>query len=160
MPGRRRPSSDVPAPIPLEVQTTLDGSHGHDPDPSKYRDRTRDWLDFFHSRRRQIIARMITPEVIEAHKRDPRGTGGAHSRELGEVLRYIRNIPSDGKTFIYAVKPFHEYRLARMAGAGGTTQLIGNEIFKAEGDAAHAVFLSRLGELGLWNSSISESGVS
>jgi branched-chain amino acid transport system permease protein len=129
-------------------------------DPSKYRDRTRDWFDFFHSRRRQIIAQMITPEVIEEHKRDPRGTGGAHSRELGEVLRYIRNIPSDGKTFIYAMKPFHEYRLARMAGAGGTTQLIGNEIFKTEGDAAHAVFMSRLAELGLWNSPISESGLS
>lgn len=122
-------------------------------DPSKYRDRTQDWLDHFHARRKRIVSKMITPEVIAEHQRDPRGTGDAHSRDLSEILRYIRNIPSAGKIFIYAVRPFHEYRLARMAGAGGKSEMLGTETFVTEGDAAHAVFMARLNELGLWNSS-------
>lgn len=119
-------------------------------DPSQYRDRTQDWLDFFHTRRKRIISRMITPDIIAEHGRDPRGTGTAHSRDLSEILRYIRNIPSTGKIFIYAVRPFHEYRLARMAGAGGKTEMLGTETYSTEGEAAHAVFLARLRELGLW----------
>jgi len=122
-------------------------------DPTTYRDRTQDWLDYFHTRRKQIISKMITPEIIAEHERDPRGTGDAHSRELSEILRYIRNIPSAGKIFIYAVRPFHEYRLARMRGAGGKTEMLGNATFGTEGEAAHAVFIARLTELGLWSSS-------
>ncbi|BCH67864.1 hypothetical protein GOZ97_20820 [Agrobacterium vitis] len=119
-------------------------------DPSHYRDRTEDWSGYFNQRRKDIIRKMVTPELIAEHERNPRGNGDSHSRDLSEVLRYIRNIPSSGKIFIYAVKPFREYRLARMGGPGITTELMGNETFSNENDAAHAVFSARLQELDLW----------
>lgn len=121
-------------------------------DPTKYRDRTEDWFWYFHERRKKIIHEMITAELISEHQQNPRGNGAAHSRELSEVLRYIRNIPTTGKIFIYAVRPLQEYRLARMCEPGGTTEMMGNETYATENDAAHAVFMARLKELGLWSS--------
>jgi hypothetical protein len=121
-------------------------------DPAKYRDRTEDWFGYFHERRKTIVHKMISAELIAEHQQNPRGNSATHSRELGEVLRYIRNIPTTGKIFIYAVRPFQEYRLARMCEPGGTTEMMGNEIYATENDAAHAVFMARLKELGLWSS--------
>jgi hypothetical protein len=118
-------------------------------DPSKYRDRTEDWLGYFLDRRKKIIRGIITPDLIGEHERNPRGNRNAHSRDLSEVLRYIRNMPTTGKIFIYAVKPFQEYRLARMCAPGGTTEVMGSETYATEGEAAHAVFMARLRELGL-----------
>ena len=119
-------------------------------DVSTYRDRTEDWFRHFHNRRKKIIRGMITPELIREHERDPRGNSSAHGRDLSEVLRYIRNSPSVGKIFIYAAKPFHEYRLARMCAPGGTTEIVGSRTYETEDAAAHAVFIARLEELGLW----------
>jgi hypothetical protein len=125
---------------------------------AKYRDRTADWSRHFHERRKAIIRRMITPELIAEHERDPRGNSSAHSRDLSEVLRYIRNIPTAGKIFIYAARPFHEYRLARMCAPGGTTEMVGSETYATENEAAHAVFMTRLADLGLWGESAEKGG--
>ena len=125
-------------------------------DPSKYRDRTQDWLGYFHDRRKKIIRGMITPDLIREHERNPRGNRNAHSRDLSEVLRYIRNIPTTGKIFIYAVKPFQEYRLARMGTPGGTTEMMSSEKYATEGEAAHAVFMARLRELDLWDPKVAK----
>ena len=118
-------------------------------DPASCRDKTLDWMSYFSASRRDALAPLVTPELIAEHKKDPSGSLALHSPALQDVLIYVRSQPVDGKPFAYVEEPYRKYRIGRMRGRGSAPEIVDDEIFTAERDAIHAVFLHRLRWLGL-----------
>jgi hypothetical protein len=96
---------------------------------------------------RDRLERLMRPELVEEHRRDP---FGAPSPELGDVLAFLRRNPApdlpryvvlagdDG--FAIGVRP--DERDAPVPAAGP-------ERFATRAEAEHAVFLRRLADYGL-----------
>lgn len=118
-------------------------------DPTRYRDKTLDWSSWFGATRRAALARLITPELIAEHARDPAGQTRRHSTALQEVLNHLRAAPTVGKPFAYIELPYRRYRIGRMGGRGVDPKIEARPIYAEERAAIHAVFLARLEWLGL-----------
>ncbi|MCC7122157.1 MAG: hypothetical protein IT493_11425 [Gammaproteobacteria bacterium] len=112
--------------------------------PNDYRDKTADWLAFFANRRRQALAPLVTPALVREHEEDPRGGDTPHGFALQDVLNYVHNMPTDGKSFAYAEVPYRRYRLGIMHARGHTPTFPDDRVFTSEREAVHAVFLERL----------------
>lgn len=117
--------------------------------PNDYRDKTADWLALFADKRRQALAPLITPALLQEHAQDPRGGEAPHGFELQDVLNYVHNMPTDGKSFAYAEVPYQRYRLGIMSARGIAPHFADERVFASEREAVHAVFLERLRTLGL-----------
>ncbi len=87
---------------------------------------------------------------MDEHAQDPRGGESPHSFDLQDVLNYVHNMPTDGKSFAYAEVPYQRYRLGIMSVRGAAPRFPPDErAFASEREAVHAVFLERLHALGL-----------
>ncbi len=117
--------------------------------PNDYPDKTADWLALFAHKRRQALAPLITPALLDEHAQDPRGGETPHSFALQDVLNYVHNMPTDGKSFAYAEQPYQRYRLGIMSARGVAPRFPDDLAFASEREAVHAVFLERLRALGL-----------
>lgn len=117
--------------------------------PHDYRDKTADWQDFFAARRRAALKPLVTPALLAEHAEDPRGADTPHSPALQDVLNYLHNQPTAGKSFAYAERPYARYRLGHMQGRGQPPVLSDGPLHASEREAVHAVFLARLVALGL-----------
>ncbi|MEQ8233610.1 MAG: hypothetical protein RLW61_20370 [Gammaproteobacteria bacterium] len=118
-------------------------------DPLCYRDKTVAWWEDFLRRRAAELAPLVTPAVLAEHLADPRGARQPHSQALRELLDFIHNQPTDGKSFAYAARPYAEYRLSVMHGRGSPPTIVAEAAYATEREAVHAVFLERLQRLGL-----------
>lgn len=118
-------------------------------DPTRYQDKTLDWTAFFAEARRSVLRPLITPELIAEHAEDPRGEDTPHSQALQDVLNYLHNIPTDGKSFAYAERPFKRYRVGVMQARGTGPVFPDDRVYLSEREAVHAVFMQRLKALGL-----------
>lgn len=118
-------------------------------DPTKYTDKTDDWMTFFHNVRRRELSSMISAEVIAAHREDPRGQDTRHSEALQQLLNHIHNMPTDGKSFVYAETPHAVYKLGIMHARGLPPTIFHDTIYPTEKEAVHAVFLQRLEQFGI-----------
>ena len=118
-------------------------------DPRHYSDKTVAWTADFLRRRVAELAPLITNALLEEHKNDPRGMHTPHSHELKQILDFIHNQPTTGKSFIYAARPYAEYRSGVMLGRGVTPTIDETTKYGSEREAVHAVFLARLKTLGL-----------
>lgn len=88
------------------------------------------------------IARSITPELIEEHRRAPLGP---HSDALARVLNYFRRGPVPGKYGIATAGPFGPYRIVRLTGQRGRRpQAADDTLYDSMEEVYHAVFLKRL----------------
>ncbi|HTX62880.1 MAG TPA: hypothetical protein VMD28_04540 [Acidimicrobiales bacterium] len=106
-----------------------------------------------HDVRRREIERqlldLLTPELVEEHRRSP---VGRHSPALAQVLAYLRQMPTEGKLAIYSPRaaPLRVLRLSGVQGkphddlgpAGAQPDGVAEDV------AAHDVFLRRLRALG------------
>lgn len=117
--------------------------------PNDYRDKTADWLALFADKRRQALAPLVTPALLREHEEDPRGGESPHSFALQDVLNYMHNLPTDGKSVAYAEQPYQRYRLGIMSARGSAPHFPDAREFSSEREAVHAVFLQRLRALGL-----------
>jgi branched-chain amino acid transport system permease protein len=117
--------------------------------PSDYADKSADSLATFSNLRLAELCELATPEVIEEHRRDPRGVHADHRDALQQLLNFARGLPIDAKIFIRSVKPFEEYRLATMAGRGATAMDIDGHVYSTEAEAAHAALVLRLTNQGV-----------
>ncbi len=117
-------------------------------DPDAYRDRTADWLEVFHARRREALGRLVTPELLELQRTNTEPETVEHLSELHLVMNYVRLLPAVGKAFVYAEEPYRRYRLGRMTGRGVPAEIRDDEVFETERDAQHAVVRMRLRENG------------
>ncbi|MFT4583743.1 MAG: hypothetical protein ACI915_001842 [Gammaproteobacteria bacterium] len=125
--------------------------------PRHYSDKTVAWTAEFLRRRALELAPLITSALLEEHAKDPRGTYTPHSYELKQVLDFIHNQPTDGKSFAYAVLPYAQYRLGIMRGRDVAPSIDDTTNYTSEHEAVHAVFLERLKTLGLLPSERSEA---
>jgi branched-chain amino acid transport system permease protein len=107
-------------------------------------------LHAVEARRREIRAGLeaiLTPDVVDEHRRQPRGR---HSPALALVLAYLRQAPVAGKLVAYASVPGLEWRILRLSGQPGVPPDASDpRTFDSEDQVAHEIFLIRLDELGL-----------
>jgi hypothetical protein len=96
---------------------------------------------------RAILEATITPDLVDEHRRHPRGR---HSPALALVLAYLRQAPVAGKLVAYASVPGCEWRILRLSGQPGVPpDASDSRTFDSEDQVAHEIFLTRLDELGL-----------
>ncbi|MXP23450.1 hypothetical protein GIY30_19100 [Gordonia sp. HNM0687] len=105
-------------------------------------------MDEFRRRRIADIRELVTPELVEAHRLNPRGP---HSHELNLVLNFVRGPahPMERKSFVYLKNPYDSYGLALMAGRGEPAEIVEGAEYSSEADAVHGAFLQRLHAHGL-----------
>ena len=113
-------------------------------DPHHYPSREGMWMGHFRQRRASSLSTVVTDELLEEFRSDPRGAHHNHSETLSEVLNFARGeAPMLGRAFVYAETPGSSYRLARMQGRGLAPELDG-PMFPTEADAVVAVVAERL----------------
>ncbi|MBK0418787.1 hypothetical protein JD276_07040 [Leucobacter sp. CSA1] len=111
------------------------------------RNREAEVYEHFLRRARDRFGELLTPELIEEHRRDPLGE---KSPALLHLLDFMRQAPIPGKLAVYAIKPREEYQIIRLSGVSGVPNDTRDpRRFATEEEALHEVFLRRLGELGL-----------
>jgi hypothetical protein len=117
-------------------------------DPTTTRDKSEDWMEEFRRRRVEALRPLVTPELVEAHRANPRGP---HSHELNLVLNFVRGpaFPMDAKPFVHLRHPYDDYGLALMTARGEPATLSADTRYSSETEAVHAVFLQRLAAHGL-----------
>jgi hypothetical protein len=115
--------------------------------PAECRDHAADWIDYFYRRRGAEIAAMIDDDLVAEHERNPLQAEGHHSTTLHLVLNYFRNAPIIGKEFVYAVRPYEEYKVGVVTGRGEPAAMLDDRTFATEEEAVHAVFLRRVEKL-------------
>ena len=119
-------------------------------DPGRYRDRTEDFMEMWHARRRAQVRALVTDELLAEHYADPEGEVNQHSGELVQVLNYVRTIPTVGKDFAYMTVPFEEYRIGLISPRGAEVTFPDDDrTFATVRDAVHARFIRRLVRFGL-----------
>ncbi|QBF30825.1 branched-chain amino acid ABC transporter permease [Thalassococcus sp. S3] len=100
----------------------------------------------FNKRLRERLKTLITPELIEEHKRDPLGH---HSDALARVLNYFRRGEMADKYVIHRMKPAEErFRIMAVSGVRGRPpRVVDDREYTDIKDAYHAVFLLRVNDL-------------
>jgi branched-chain amino acid transport system permease protein len=108
-------------------------------------DRSAIALARFDARTRVAIRPLLTREVIAEHERNPLGD---HSDALKRVLNYFRRSATLTPYVLVCIKPFREWRLARLSGERGKgPTLIEGPTYESEAQAMHALFLKRFEEV-------------
>ncbi len=116
-------------------------------DPNGYHDQRDDWLACFRAQRVAALRPLVTPALIEEHRRNPRGPHGA---ALQLVLNYVRGpaVPVVGKAFAYQRSP-GDFRIGVMTARGEPAAIFEDQAYTSELEAQHAAFLYRLRAYGL-----------
>ena len=84
---------------------------------AEVRDKQELYYRRFNKRLRERLKPMITPELIEEHKRDPLGH---HSDALARVLNYFRRGEMPDKYVIHRMIPQEErFRIMAVSGVRG-----------------------------------------
>jgi branched-chain amino acid transport system permease protein len=100
-----------------------------------------------HREIRTIMEANLTADVVDEHRRRPKGR---HSPALALILAYLRQAPIAGKLVAYASVPGQEWRILRLSGQPGVPPDASDpRTFGSEDQVAHEIFLTRLDELGL-----------
>ena len=103
------------------------------------------YREHFDTFRREYLKMLITPEIIEEHRRAPLGQ---HSEALERLLIYFRQLPSAGKYAIRAIEPFKDYRIVALSGRRGVPpKIIDDRVHQSASDAYHALFLHFIRDL-------------
>ena len=98
----------------------------------------------FTERRAERICSLVTDELIEEHRRSPRGH---HSDALDRVLRFFRVAPIPGKEIVIESVPFQTYHVGVMTGVPGRPAEVLPEAYGSYEETLHAIFLRRVARL-------------
>ena len=100
----------------------------------------------FNKRLRDRLKPLITPDLIEEHRRDPLGH---HSDALSRVLNYFRRSELGDKYVVHRMVPAEErFRIMALSGAPGLPpRLVDDREYTDIKEAYHAVFLLRVNDL-------------
>jgi branched-chain amino acid transport system permease protein len=111
------------------------------------RDRESDVRAVFDAHLRARLTELVTPSLLEEHRRNP---VGHHSPALGVVLTALRQVPTRGKLALLAIEPGRQWMIIRLSGEQGVDHDLSDPArYSNENDALHEVFLRRLGEAGI-----------
>jgi branched-chain amino acid transport system permease protein len=101
--------------------------------------------DRFDEFRREFLRTLVTPDVIEEHRRSPLGQ---HSERLERLLIYFRQRPLDQRYAVMAAEPFRKYQVVRLSGHRGAAPRVVDEVIHASAhDARHGLFLHCIRDL-------------
>lgn len=94
----------------------------------------------YHRRMLALLRPLVTPELVDEHRRSPLGQPGD---ALQRILNYLGSLPIDGK-LIVEHDGADQWFVSRLVGfpPTGAQRLQGP--LATEGDAVHAVFRRRL----------------
>ena len=99
----------------------------------------------FDKQQRDFLKTLVTPEVIEEHRRQPLGQ---HSEALERLLMYFRRHPQQDKYAIEVLEPFKAYRIVALSGHRGVAPHdVEEKIYASTEDAYHGVFMRRVQDL-------------
>ena len=98
----------------------------------------------FNERRRDAVRALITDDLVEEHRRNPRGL---HSDALDRVLRFFRVQPIPGKEIVIESVPFETYHVGVMTGVPGRPAEVLPETYGSYEETLHAIFLRRIARL-------------
>jgi branched-chain amino acid transport system permease protein len=99
----------------------------------------------FEEMQRDYLKTLLTPEVIEEHRRSPQGQ---HSEVLERLLIYFRRRPQAGRYAITADEQFKAYRIVALSGQRGVPpRAVEDKIYASAAEANHGVFLRRVQDL-------------
>ncbi|WFU39564.1 hypothetical protein QA640_35220 [Bradyrhizobium sp. CB82] len=101
--------------------------------------------DRFDGCRREFLRTLVTPEVIEEHRRSPLGQ---HSERLERLLIYFRQRPLDERYAVRAIEPFRRYQVVKLSGRRGVPpRVIDTGIYTSANEARHGLFLRCIRDL-------------
>jgi branched-chain amino acid transport system permease protein len=99
----------------------------------------------FDKMQREYLKRLVCPEVIEEHRRQPLGQ---HSEALERLLLYFRRHPQEDKYAVECLEPFKAYRIVAFSGQRGVApRVVEDKVYASETEAYHGVFLRRVQDL-------------
>lgn len=100
----------------------------------------------FQKRLRDRLKSLITPELIEEHRRNPLGQ---HSDALSRVLNHFRRGEvADKYAIMRQPGQFHAYKIVAFSGVrGAPPRLVDDRLYTDLNEAYHAVFLLRVNDL-------------
>jgi branched-chain amino acid transport system permease protein len=99
----------------------------------------------FDKMQREFLKRLVCPEVIEEHRRQPMGQ---HSEALERLLLYFRRHPQEDKYAIEVLEPFKAYRIVAFSGQRGVApRVVEDKVYPTESEAYHGVFVRRVQDL-------------
>ncbi|MRX37391.1 branched-chain amino acid ABC transporter permease [Aminobacter sp. MDW-2] len=99
----------------------------------------------FDKIQREYLKTLVSPEVIDEHRRSP---SGQHSEALERLLIYFRGQPQVDKYAITTVDPFKSYRIVALSGQRGVApRVVEDKIYHTPEEAFHGVFLRRVQDL-------------
>jgi branched-chain amino acid transport system permease protein len=99
----------------------------------------------FDKMQRDYLKGLITPEIIEEHRRQPLGQ---HSEGLERVLLYFRRAKMDDKYALHRAGPRGPYKIIAFSGVRGVSpRLVDDREYKTLDEAYHGVFMRRVHDL-------------
>ena len=99
----------------------------------------------FDKMQRDYLKGLISPEIIEEHRRQPLGQ---HSEALERVLLYFRRTKMEDKYALHAAGPRGPYKIIAFSGVRGVSpRLVDDREFPTLDEAYHAVFIRRVHDL-------------
>ena len=94
---------------------------------------------------RDYLKGLITPEIIEEHRRQPLGQ---HSEALERVLLYFRRAKMEDKYALHCTGPTGPYNIIAFSGVRGVSpRLVDEREYGKLDEAYHAVFMRRVHDL-------------
>lgn len=96
----------------------------------------------FQAQLKEEIRGLITPELIEEHRRQPLGR---HSDALERVLNFFRRPPAYA---LYSPRAFREWQIVRLPiDPSAPPTPIDDTVYRTEDEAYHALFLRNIADL-------------
>src|SRR5262249_19987083 len=94
---------------------------------------------------RDYLKGLITPEIIEEHRRQPLGQ---HSEALERVLLYFRRAKMDDKYALHRAGATGHFKIIAISGVRGVSPWLGDDReFGKLAESDHAVFMRRVHDL-------------
>jgi branched-chain amino acid transport system permease protein len=99
----------------------------------------------FDKMQRDYLKGLITPQIIEEHRRQPLGQ---HSEALERVLLYFRRAKMEDKYALRSAGPHGPYKIIAFSGVRGVSpRLVDDREFLTLNEAYHGVFMRRVHDL-------------
>ena len=112
---------------------------------TEIRDKDSIYFRRFDKMQRDYLKTLISPQIIEEHRRQPLGQ---HSEALERVLLYFRRSKMDDKYALHRAGPNGPYKIIAFSGTRGVSpRLVDDREFATLDEAYHGVFMRRVHDL-------------
>ena len=99
----------------------------------------------FDKMQRDYLKALISPEIIEEHRRQPLGQ---HSEALERVLLYFRRSKMDDKYALHRTGPNGPFKIIAFSGVRGVSpRLVDDREYASLNEAYHGVFMRRVHDM-------------